>query len=70
MKNYYATIECPRCRSTSRFKLTTLPTGPLLCPVCSEGEIELNISLQRNIRNKSKFPFELSNLLTEYQANY
>jgi hypothetical protein len=69
MLDYYATFECPRCMSTGCFKVKTLPPGPLICPVCSEGEIKLDVSLWSAIRDKSKVLFDWNKLLTVYHAS-
>jgi hypothetical protein len=67
---YYATIVCPRCKSTSQLKLMTIPSGPLICPVCSEGEIEFNAARRSIIRDKNMFIFQWKNPLTYYKSTY
>ena len=66
----YATIECPRCKSKCQLKLATISSGPLLCPVCSEGEVEFNTVPMSIIHYKSKFLFECKNPLIDYNACY
>jgi late competence protein required for DNA uptake (superfamily II DNA/RNA helicase) len=67
--DYYATVECPRCQSTSQFKLTTIPNGPLFCPVCFEGDFESNTIPRNIIRYKDKILFEWKSPLTDYHAS-
>jgi hypothetical protein len=68
--DYYATIECPICNSTSQFKLATITSGPFLCPVCSEGEAEINTFLRKKIHYKNKNLSKNKNPLTGYNASW
>jgi hypothetical protein len=67
--DYYATIECPICNSTSQFKMATITSGPFLCPVCSEGEAEINKFPRNKIHYKKISLFKNENLLTGYNAS-
>jgi hypothetical protein len=49
--------------------MATITSGPFLCPVCSEGEAEINKFPRNKIHYKKISLFKNENLLTGYNAS-
>jgi hypothetical protein len=64
MRKGYLTVKCPRCNSTSEFKINGVKVDYLYCPVCLEGEINCLVDQPETRRVASKLTTEPRQLVT------